>query len=100
MLVPTLRRGLLCCFAAAATLLVAAPAFALTGNGWISPGEAGTDSSDALEKFSVNGLTNLCEGINGIPFGSDPGWVKVGGDPNPFVPFVKLEGQVLPEILT
>jgi hypothetical protein len=84
--------------AAAVVFLIAAPALALTGNGWISPGEAGTDSSDALEKFSVNGRTNLCEGINGIPFGSDPGWAKVGGDPNPFVPFATLEGQVLPDL--
>ncbi len=94
----TRRRALLCCLAAGVAVLIATPAFALTGNGWISPGEAGTDSSDALEKFSVNGLTNLCEGINGIPFGSDPGWVKVGGDPDPFVPFAKLEGQVLPDL--
>jgi len=98
-----LRRPLIVVLAAAVMLLppsilAATKALELTGNAWVSPGEAGTDSSDALEKFSVNGQSNNCEGINGIPFGSDPGWAKVGGDASPFVPFVKLEGQVLPDL--
>src|SRR5215208_2298477 len=98
-----LRRPLLVVVAAGAmllapALLAATKALELTGNSWVSVSDAGTDSSDALEKFSVDGRTNLCEGINGIPFGSDPGWAKVGGDPDPLVPFVKVEGQVLPDL--
>jgi hypothetical protein len=84
--------------AAVAVLLGSSAAFG-HANEWIDETEGGLDSEDAIESASNEpGKPNLCEGINGIPFGGDPGWVRTNGSPNPNTPFVEARGQVLPDI--
>jgi len=62
------------------------------GTDWAHVDEAGHTSDEAEDQTPAE-----CEGTFGIPFGSDPGWVRVGGSPYPTTPFVKAEGQVLVE---
>jgi hypothetical protein len=66
---------------------------------WLPSVQANIFSQDGLENTDLHPLkTNLCEGTLGIPFGTDPGWVRVNGSPNPNTPFVKGTGQVLPDL--
>ncbi len=68
-----------------------------SNNTWELASDPGhIDSSEAYESNAHPG-PNLCEGINGIPFGGDPGWVRRNGSPDPNTPFVVAEGQVFPD---
>ena len=60
-------------------------------NNWVLLGEAGHNSNEA-ESYDPGD----CEGVFGIPFGTDPGWVRVGGSVFPNAPFIEARGQVLP----
>src|SRR5262245_39579368 len=66
-------------------------------SGWVLPNETTLDSFDAIESADRGTADNLCEGINGILTGGDPGWVRVGGSNQPFTPFTEARGQVLPD---
>lgn len=68
-----------------------------TESTWVFPSETTLDSAAAVEAVSQGTAHNLCEGINGIPTGGDPGWVRVNGSPDPSTPFVEARGQVLPD---
>lgn len=83
---------------AAMTVLTATAAWG-HANGWISASEGGPHSSEAIESASSKpDRPNLCEGINGIPTGGDPGWTRTNGSPDPNTPFVEARGQVLPDL--
>ena len=57
------------------------------------------ESVNAVENDSNNqAQPNLCEGINGIPFGGDPGWVRTNGSPDLNTLFVRFALQVLPDL--
>ncbi|HZN03271.1 MAG TPA: hypothetical protein VFD06_06745 [Candidatus Polarisedimenticolia bacterium] len=66
-------------------------------SGWVLPNETTLDSFDAIESADRGTADNLCEGINGILTGADPGWVRVGGSNDPFTSFTEARGQVLPD---
>lgn len=63
-------------------------------NAWVhqsdSPHIRSTDAELETDAFA-----NGCEGIMGIPFGDDPGWVRVTRDPSPLAPITEIVGQVL-----
>lgn len=65
-------------------------------NGWVDSSETSLQSSESRELGDPD-RPNLCEGIAGIPVGTDPGWVRVGGSPDPETPFVEATGQLLPD---
>jgi hypothetical protein len=52
--------------------------------------EAGHQSNEAEDDHPGN-----CEGVVGIPFGTDPSWVRVGGNTLPDAPFVRANAQIL-----
>src|SRR5262245_48543896 len=56
---------------------------------WVKADEVGLLSSTAETQSPAP-----CEGIAGIPFGTDPGWVRVGGSVDPNTPFVEVRGQI------
>ena len=56
---------------------------------WVLASEVGLLSSTAETQSPAP-----CEGIAGIPFGTDPGWVRVGGAVDPNTPFVEVHGQI------
>ena len=67
-------------------------------NPWVLFTERGLESVNAVENDSNNqAQPNLCEGINGIPFGGDPGWVRPMGAPTRTRRSCK-RGQVLPDL--
>lgn len=65
------------------------------GTDWSRLAEAGHTSAEAEAQRPAE-----CEGIFGIPFGTDPGWVRVGGSPSPTTPFVHASGQILTDSAT
>lgn len=58
-------------------------------SGWVKSNEVGQVSATAETQGPAH-----CEGLAGIPFGTDPGWVRVGGSTDPNTPFIELRGQV------
>lgn len=60
------------------------------GTDWSRITEAGHLSSEAEAQRPAE-----CEGVLGIPFDTDPGWVRVGGSPQHDTPFVHASGQIL-----
>src|SRR6266511_2408667 len=82
------RRNKVLVIAAVALLAVPAAAFA-HDSAWVFTGETGILSSDAIDQSGAN-----CDGTFGIPFGTDPAWVRVGGSTDPNTPFVEVRGQV------
>jgi len=79
-------------------VLTNAPAFA-GASGWVFASDSALSSSDGHDNTDAHpDRTNLCEGTLGIPFGDDPGWARVGGDPNPHTPAVEAHGQVVPDL--
>lgn len=95
-----IRSGLGAVVAVTAVIAIGASSVVLGHAGaWVFQDEGGLDSSAAIESASSKpGQPNLCEGINGIPFGGDPGWVRTNGSPDPGTPFVEARGQVLPDL--
>jgi len=84
---------------AGATLLVAARIATAHDNGWVRDSDPvgyvlSANSDEDVDVYPEG--TNLCEGILANPFGGDPGWVRVSGNPRPDEPFAELSGQVLP----
>lgn len=61
---------------------------------WVHYADSSHISSNDAE-VETDEFANGCEGIMGIPFGDDPGWVRVTRDPSPFAPITELMGQVL-----
>ena len=79
-------------------VLTNAPAFA-GASGWVFASDTSLSSSDGQENTDAHpDRTNLCEGTLGIPFGNDPGWARVGGNPSPHTPAVEAHGQVFPDL--
>jgi hypothetical protein len=81
-----------------AALVIAAMVVAVVGrptaalahaSAWVFPEDTGLLSSSAESQEP-----QACEGVAGIIFGTDPGWVRVGGATDPSTPFTKVEGQV------
>ncbi|MEO6222833.1 MAG: hypothetical protein ABIP90_06250, partial [Vicinamibacterales bacterium] len=64
--------------------------------GWVFSNEASHDSDEAVFD-DVLGFPTYpgCEGVTGIPIGTDPAWVRVGLSTNPNTPFVEARGQLL-----
>jgi hypothetical protein len=56
---------------------------------WVHADEVGLASATAETQSPAP-----CEGVTGIPFGTDPGWVRVGGSVDPNTPFVEVRGQI------
>ncbi len=72
------------------------------GNGWVLLSEAGHSSNEAEDgpyvdpDFPILGQLGDCEGSVGIPFGANPGWVRVSHETNPaLASFVEARGQIL-----
>jgi hypothetical protein len=59
---------------------------------WAKFIEAGLVSSQAETQGP-----SRCEGVVGGPFGTDPNWVRVGGNIDPGTAFYEVSGQVLPD---
>src|SRR5262245_44194581 len=84
-LLPSLTRRFPPLLAVMLSLLILIPAAALgDGQEWVHPSEAGHRSSEAENQPPGN-----CEGVLGIPFGTDPQWVRVGGSTSPSTPFIE-----------
>jgi hypothetical protein len=79
--------------------LMTAPLALADNSAWVYDTETTLGSFQASENVFLHPeRTNLCEGVLGIPFGGDPGWVRVGGSPNPHTPVVEARGQVFPDL--
>jgi hypothetical protein len=63
-------------------------------NVWVRQTDATLVDSNSAEQETID-FANGCEGLMGIPFGDDPGWVRVDRDPNPHAPITEIVGQVL-----
>src|SRR5262245_53859494 len=63
-------------------------------NVWVHQSDSSHIASNDAE-VETAAFANGCEGIMGIPFGDDPGWVRVTRDPSPQAPITELMGQVL-----
>jgi hypothetical protein len=61
---------------------------------WVHQADSTHIASDDAEVETAE-FANGCEGIMGIPFGDDPGWVRVTRDPSPLAPITEMVGQVL-----
>jgi Ca2+-binding RTX toxin-like protein len=61
-------------------------------NAWVHEYEAGQESVRAEIQRPAH-----CEGIAGLPLGTDPSWVRVDGSIDPNTPFVQASGQLLPD---
>jgi hypothetical protein len=62
-------------------------------NAWVHQSDSTHVVSNSAEVES-DAFANGCEGIMGIPFGDDPGWVRVTRDPSPSAPITEMVGQV------
>jgi hypothetical protein len=63
-------------------------------NAWVHQADSPHIASNEAENETAE-FPNGCEGIMGIPFGDDPGWVRVTRDPSPLAPITEMVGQVL-----
>src|SRR3954447_5372998 len=90
--------GISCAVLLLPVLLVDHPALAGPA-AWVFASDTSLSSSDGQEDTDAHpDRTNLCEGTIGIPFGDDPGWARVGGNPNPHAPVTEAHGQVFPDL--
>ncbi|MFN2544027.1 MAG: CARDB domain-containing protein [Actinomycetota bacterium] len=71
------------------------PAAAHDPLGWIVAGDPGLELIPSEQALTDH--PNECEGSASTPRynGTDPDWVRVGGNPDPSTPFVEAKGQVL-----
>jgi hypothetical protein len=70
----------------ALAIVVAGTRALAADNAWVKAGDInGLVDSNLAETYA-----NGCDGVVGIPFGTSPGWVRVGGSTDPHTPIVGL----------
>ena len=92
---PSPHRRLSVALATAATASLLLLRLSAIDNAWVHFADSTHIASNDAESETTE-FGNGCEGAGiGIPFGTDPGWVRVTRDPSPLAPITVLMGQVL-----
>jgi hypothetical protein len=92
--VSDLSRRLRVALATAAGIALVLLRLTAIDSAWVHQSDTPHIASNDAEVETAE-FANGCEGIMGIPFGDDPGWVRVTRDPSPFAPITEMIGQVL-----